>query len=129
MKSVFLFAVLAAIAIGAHAAAIQGNAPVIVGVADPRDRLLMSGSSMLAPSADPEFAGSMRLKYHIGGTTPATLVKFIEQGPPQGGGPSFVGGLGTNSITVTITAAKGKGFNYYIELWGHDDVKTEEKDA
>ncbi|PZC77360.1 hypothetical protein B5X24_HaOG203519 [Helicoverpa armigera] len=72
-----------------------------------------------APSTSNQ-ALDRRLRYTLSERYQVNAVSIVEVGPPQGGAPAFVGGLGTNVIDVVLVSARGRGFEYNIELWGHD---------
>ncbi|PZC71331.1 uncharacterized protein LOC124640200 [Helicoverpa zea] len=118
MKSCILVALLAALASCVHAAAVPTNAPTVVGAVQPGDWLMTLGTTTSV--AQPDYVITKRLRYTLGSMYQVNAVIITEQGVPQGGAPAFVGGLGTNDITVVLVSARGRGLHYRIELWGYD---------
>ncbi|XP_049696269.1 uncharacterized protein LOC126054491 [Helicoverpa armigera] len=121
MKSYILVALLAALASCLDAAVLPTpiNAPTVAGEVQPGDWVLLRGWIRTAPSTSNQ-ALDRRLRYTLSERYQVNAVSIVEVGPPQGGAPAFVGGLGTNVIDVVLVAARGRGFEYNIELWGHD---------
>ncbi|XP_047038409.1 uncharacterized protein LOC124643463 [Helicoverpa zea] len=118
MKSCILISLLAALASCVHAAAVPTNAPTVVGAVQPGDWLMGIGTTNSAAQAD--YVITRRLRYTLGSMYQVNAVIITELGAAQGGAPAFVGGLGSNDVTVVLVSARGRGLHYRVELWGHD---------
>ncbi|XP_021191174.3 uncharacterized protein LOC110376875 [Helicoverpa armigera] len=120
MKSYILVALLAALASCLDAAVLPTpiNAPTVAGEVQPGDWVVLR--AMFRTSGLPNESTTRNLRYSMSEKYQVNSVSIVEVGPPQGGAPAFVGGLGTNVIDVVLVSARGRGFEYNIELWGHD---------
>ncbi|PZC70634.1 hypothetical protein B5X24_HaOG215392 [Helicoverpa armigera] len=126
MKSCILFALLAALASCVHAAAVPTNLPTdvptnpptVAGEVQPGDSRLAMGEHMR--SGEPNDVVIMHVVYRLGASHKVNAVIMTELGAAQGGAPAFVGGLGSNEISVVLVSARGRGLHYRVELWGDD---------
>nr|XP_021199765.2 uncharacterized protein LOC110383318 [Helicoverpa armigera] len=122
MKSCILIALLAALASCVHAAAVPTdvptNPPTVAGEVQPGDSRLAMGEHMR--SGEPDEVVIMHVVYRLSASHKVNAVIMTELGAAQGGAPAFVGGLGTNEISVILVSARGRGLHYRVELWGDD---------
>ncbi|KAB0800966.1 hypothetical protein PPYR_05320 [Photinus pyralis] len=92
---------------------------LFIGRCIPLDDVLHSENLILNNDGKSQVNATIRMS--VEGSVYITCVKVLDQvSDGEGAYPSFVGGgVGHNYVIFNVTAAYGRGFNFYVEIKGY----------